>query len=236
MNVSLNVVIRDRDQNQAWNLHVLHDPATVDTAGLPNGGDLQFNYTWILNTDYDPTGTYYGDGTGGTVDFWSYQDGEGVWDAAWTLWMDDRGNGGTLAEECTFTLTPNFVNSTTDEFTFSTTAPTVTSAETDLNDIKAVPNPFYLYDSYDPSPGSKRLAFHHLPETCTIRIYNIAGDLVRTLDKDDPSTPIAFWDMQTERGLPVASGIYVYVVDAPGFGHKVGKVAVFVEAEVLKIY
>ncbi|MEZ5360670.1 MAG: hypothetical protein R3F48_17790 [Candidatus Zixiibacteriota bacterium] len=232
----LNVAVRDRDGNHQWDLHILHDPATTDTTGLPRSGDIQFNYCWILNTTYDPTGTYYGDGTGGTVDFWSYDGGAGVWDAAWTLWVDDRHNGGMLAEECTFTLTPNFVNSSADVFTFTPEAATQVTAEASLDDIKAVPNPFYLYGSYDPSPGSKRLAFHHLPATCTIRIYNIAGDLIRTIEKDDASTPIAFWDMLTDRQLPIASGIYVYVVDAPGYGHKVGKVAVFTETEVLKIY
>lgn len=128
------------------------------------------------------------------------------------------------------------VNTFEDVFTFSTTAPTLTSAETDLDAIKAVPNPFYMYGGYDPSPGSKRIAFHSLPDVCTIKIFNIAGDLIRTLDKDDASTSIAFWDVQTERGLPIASGIYIYVVEAPGFGAKIGKMAVFVENEVLKIY
>jgi hypothetical protein len=58
---------------------------------------------------------------------------------------------------------------------------------------------------------------------------------VRTIKKDDPSA-ITSWDLLTEKGLPVASGIYIYVVDAPGFGQKIGKIAVFTEAEVLKIY
>ncbi|UCE24578.1 MAG: T9SS type A sorting domain-containing protein, partial [Candidatus Zixiibacteriota bacterium] len=101
---------------------------------------------------------------------------------------------------------------------------------------KAVPNPFYLTSGYDPNPGSYAIKFHHLPEACTIRIYNLAGELVRTLEKDDPATAIAEWDILTENGLPVASGIYIYVVDAEGFGQKIGKMAVFVEKEVLDIY
>ena len=125
-----------------------------------------------------------------------------------------------------------------DTFTFSTAdfLATRTTNEADLDRIVAVPNPFYLLSGYDPNPGSKQMRFHHLPATCKISIFNIAGDLVRTITKDDPTTAITYWDMLTDRGLPVASGIYIYVVDAPGFGTKIGKVAVFTEAQVLDIF
>ncbi len=123
----LNVVIRDRDHNHAWNLHVQHQSWNVDLTGLPNNGDMRFNYTWIQNTDYDPTGTYYGDGTGGTVDFWSYAGGDGIFDAMWVLWLDDRESGGTLAEEGTFSLTPTFTN-LSDTFLFTATSPVVDTA------------------------------------------------------------------------------------------------------------
>ena len=226
----LNVCMRDRDQNLAWNLHVLHDPAEVDITGLPNGGDLQFNYTFITNTDYDPTGTYYGDGNGGTVDIWS------DFNVAWTMWLDDRGNGGTLAEECILTLIPPVLNLSTDTFTFVASAPTFTQAESDLDKIKAVPNPFYMNGPYDPAIGSYEVKFNNLPANCSIDIYNLAGEHIRKLEKDDPTVPTLGWDLYTTQGLPVASGIYIYVVDAPGFGQKVGKMAVFVEQEVLKIY
>jgi hypothetical protein len=238
----LNVAIRDRDQSLSWNLHILHnpdDPANpVDTTNLPNSGDLQFNYTWILTSDYDATGTMYGDGTGGSTWFFGYDDGNGVWDGAWVMWLDDRGNGGQLAEECIFTMVPPVLNLAVDTFTFSSAAQmaTHTTAEVDLDLIKPVPNPFYLTGGYDPNPGSYAIKFHHLPETCTIRIYNLAGELVRTIDKDDPSTALATWDILTENGLPVASGIYIWVVEAPGFGTKIGKMAVLVEQEVLDIY
>jgi len=125
-----------------------------------------------------------------------------------------------------------------DTFTFSSAAfvATQTSNAVDLEAIKAVPNPLYLYGRFDPNPGSKQLRFHHLPAVCKISLFNIAGDHVRTIDKNDPSTALATWDLLTEQGLPVASGIYIYVVDAPGFGQKIGKVAIFTEAEVLNIY
>ncbi len=161
-------------------------------------------------------------------------------------WNGHTASGDTLTNPPVFTqdlpeqgtifrIITNKPNTVADTFTFTAPAPTYTTNNVDLDKITAVPNPFYLYSSYDPNPGSNLMKFHHLPTKCNITIYNLAGDLIRTIRKDDPS-PIATWDLVTERGLPVASGIYIYVVDAPGFGQKVGKVAVFVESEVLKIY
>jgi hypothetical protein len=226
----VNVCMRDRDQDLQWDLHVQHDAADVDLTGLPNGGDLRFNYTMIASTDYDASGTYYGDGTGGTLGWWSNFDG------SWTIWLDDRGNGGTLAEECILTLVPPVLNLSTDTFTFVATAPTFTQTEADLDNIKAVPNPFYMNGPYDPGIGSYEIKFNNLPAKCTIDIYNLAGEHIRKIEKDNATVPTLGWDLFTEQGLPVASGIYIYVVDAPGFGQKVGKMAVFVEQEVLKIY
>ena len=229
----LNVVMRDRDQNHQWDMNFLAQPP--DTL-LPNDGDLQYNYTWITTTSYDPTGTYYGDGIDGSINFWGFDDGNGIWDAAWTLWLYNRFTGGPLAEQCVLTLVPPVYNLLVDTFTFHSTKAGLAESEVQLDKIKAVPNPFYLYGGYDPNPGSKEIRFHHLPTKCAISIYNIAGDLIRTIDKDDASTAIAGWDLLTERGLPVASGIYIYVVDAPGFGTKVGKMAIFTESEVLQLY
>ncbi|MFH1701284.1 MAG: hypothetical protein ABIE07_11940 [Candidatus Zixiibacteriota bacterium] len=127
-------------------------------------------------------------------------------------------------------------HSPSDIWEFSTEAPTLTSTEGDLDEITPVPNPFYLFGGYDPSPGSKRIAFHNLPDVCTIKIFNLAGDLVRTLDKEADGTNYTYWNLLTDNRLPIASGIYIYVVEAKEFGTKIGKMAVFVEAEVLTIY
>ncbi|MCK5126392.1 MAG: dockerin type I repeat-containing protein [candidate division Zixibacteria bacterium] len=115
----LNVIIRDRDQNHAWNLY-----SDEYNASLPNDGDLRYNYTWIQDSDYDPTGTYYGDGSGGSIDFWSYNGGNGIWDGMWVLYLRDRYNGGMLAEEGTFRLLPN-TGMSVDTFLFTAIAPEV---------------------------------------------------------------------------------------------------------------
>jgi hypothetical protein len=152
--------------------------------------------------------------------------------------VSDNSGALTQPEEGTIIrFTTAKINTAEDVFQFTSSAPIVVSSgdEADLNAIKAVPNPFYLYGPYDPSPGNKQIYWHHLPERCSITIYNLSGELIRTLDKDDPSA-LAYWDLLSEKGLPVASGIYIWVVDAPGFGQKVGKMAIFMEQEVLLIY
>jgi hypothetical protein len=134
-----------------------------------------------------------------------------------------------------FRITTFKPNTVTDVFTFTAVAPTTVASEEALNAIKAVPNPFYLYGPYDPAVGNYQIKFHHLPKECSITIYNLAGDFITRIDKND-ETPIAAWNLQSDNRIPVASGIYIYVVDAPGYGQKIGKMAVFYEEEVLSIY
>ncbi len=129
-------------------------------------------------------------------------------------------------------------NSTSDVFTFTATAPeaaTASQATASLDKIVTVPNPYYLFSANDPAVGNYQLQFHHLPRECKISIYSLSGELLRTIDKND-ETDRATWDLLTENSLPVASGIYLWVVDAPGVGQKIGKMAIFTEVEVIDKY
>lgn len=133
-------------------------------------------------------------------------------------------------------ITSTKPNTPGDVFRFHAAQRTVARSEDRLNEINVVPNPFYLFGPYDPAVTNRQIKFQHLPDVCTIRIFNLAGELVRTIEKTDGATSIETWDVLTENGLPVASGIYLYVVDAPGMGQKIGKMAVFTEAEVIQKY
>jgi len=125
----LNVVIRDRDANLQWDLNnQSFNPM------LPNGGDQRFNYVWILDNDYDPTGTYYGDGTGGSLDFFGANGGNSAYDAMWVAWLDERNNnGGMLAEEGVLRLTPGeiYTETITDTFSFVSEPPQYTTTGAD---------------------------------------------------------------------------------------------------------
>ena len=232
----LNVVVRDRDQNHQWDLNHLTDPPDPL---LPNGGDQQFNYTWILNTTYDPTGTMYGDGTGGSIDFWSFDGGNGVWDGMWVMWLNDRDNGGMLAEESSLTLIPNAVNLASDKFTFSSTPNSSSQdlAKEDVGKINVFPNPYYGFQSRETSPDNKYVTFSHLPDNAVIRIFDISGVLVKTINHISTSGQFDVWDLQNDNNYPVASGIYIVYIDMPGLGTtKILKLAVIQEQQILKVY
>jgi len=97
--------------------------------------------------------------------------------------------------------------------------------------IRVVPNPYYAHSSYEQSQFSRRVRFINMPAQCTVRIYNLAGQLVRTLEKNDPSTSVLEWDIETRNGLPVGSGVYIYHVATPGGSDTVGRLVVFMEKE-----
>lgn len=157
----------------------------------------------------------------------------------WWLTPNRRGNvpfspGGTGEDQ--FLILANKVNTPVDTFTFtSVSASTVASLrDEDLSRVKTVPNPYYLFSNYEADQFSRDLRFTNLPPKCTIRIFSLSGELVRTLDKDDASQSWMTWNTQTDNGLPVASGIYMYIVTAPNGAKKIGKMAIFTESEQLQ--
>jgi hypothetical protein len=95
-----------------------------------------------------------------------------------------------------------------------------------------VPNPYRGSADWEEWTGSGarlgRIYFMNLPEKCTIRIYTIAGELVRTLEHSDVAYGAEPWDLTGEANVQVASGIYIYHIDAPDYGEKIGKFAVLI--------
>ncbi|MCU7493882.1 MAG: hypothetical protein HF314_03435 [Ignavibacteria bacterium] len=105
------------------------------------------------------------------------------------------------------------------------------TAKEQINDIYVVPNPYVAYGiSENPGRttgkrGDRALQFRNLPPKCTIRIYTLTGELVDTINKDDLSSTIS-WDLLSKEGMRIAYGVYLYHVDIPGVGEKIGKFAV----------
>jgi len=120
-----------------------------------------------------------------------------------------------------------------DQYSFTTTPPNTFDAglaKGELGKIRAVPNPYFAHSTYELNRFNRVLKFTHLPAQCTIRLFDLAGDLVRTIDKND-NTSEATWDLNTSHGLPVGSGVYIAHIDAPGVGTATVKLAVFMEKE-----
>jgi hypothetical protein len=107
-----------------------------------------------------------------------------------------------------------------------------------MANIKTVPNPYYNYSTYELDQFHRVIKFINLPggPEIKIRIFNIAGDHIRTLvhNAGNVSSELE-WDVKTENGLYVASGIYIYLAESD-LGQKVGKMAVFTEVEQLNNY
>jgi len=109
-------------------------------------------------------------------------------------------------------------------------------AKQGMDRIRVVPNPYYNRSRYELSQFNRIVRFINMPERATVRIYSLSGQLIRTLEKTDPTNSVLNWDVQTENRLPVASGVYVYHVDAPGVGTIVGRLVVFMEKERLNTF
>jgi hypothetical protein len=66
----------------------------------------------------------------------------------------------------------------------------------------------------------------NLPDVATVRIFSPKGELIRTLTKDSPITSID-WDLKNQKGIPVASGLYLIHVEVPDIGEVVLKSMIF---------
>jgi hypothetical protein len=85
-----------------------------------------------------------------------------------------------------------------------------------------------------PQKHNRFVTFTHLPDNATIRIFNLAGVLVKTIEKDPTSGQFQRWDLANESGLPVASGLYIAYIDLPELGtSKILKVAIIQEQQIL---
>jgi hypothetical protein len=119
-----------------------------------------------------------------------------------------------------------------DTYEFITLAPGIDPAlaKGDLNKIKVVPNPYIVSNSWEPKNpysdgrGERQLHFTHLPANCTIKIFNVRGQLVDTIEHKAPiHDGTEIWDMLSKDNLEIAYGIYIYHVKADGIGETIGK-------------
>jgi len=131
------------------------------------------------------------------------------------------------------TTKPNQPGSDVFEFTAPSVIVSNDLAKEDIEQINVFPNPYYGVNPQEINKYQRFVTFTHLPQKATIRIFNLAGQLVRTIRKDSPEQ-FQRWDLNNENSLPVASGIYIVHVDMPDLGKtKILKVAIIQEQQVL---
>jgi len=94
------------------------------------------------------------------------------------------------------------------------------AATADLSKVRVVPNPFNLYQAKNFPGDADRLTFTNLTRHCTIRIFTVNGDLVKTINKNDPSAFITWSPMLTDDNLFIAPDVYVYYIEDLDSGAK----------------
>lgn len=112
------------------------------------------------------------------------------------------------------------------------------STSQELGQVAVVPNPYRTDHPYTFESGgyeglstnwdeNKRLIkFINLPEKCTIKIFSLAGDLIRTIEHDGGSGTFPRGDVEvpllSESNRALASGIYIFTVES-NLGLQTGK-------------
>jgi len=196
-------------------------------------------YLFILNSDYsgdtDPLNT--------PIDYTSLNIlGEGdSFDVLYALWPSMADEDAVVDSGDVLRFQFGNPADANDVFSFSTDAPIeddAALAKSVLDDVKVVPNPYYAFSRYELDQFDRQVRFLGVPDDYTIRIFNIAGDKVRTMDASEknPGQSWAIWDLTTDAGLYVAPGIYIWYLVAPGIGETYGKMAIFPEVEQLQVY
>ena len=108
------------------------------------------------------------------------------------------------------------------------------SHDLDMEAIKVVPNPYIGTNLLEESIYSsnfnqrRKLMFTHLPSQCIIKIFTSSGILVDIIEVNNSiDDGVAYWDLLTNEGMEVASGMYFFHVKSNITGkEKVGKFAI----------
>jgi len=91
------------------------------------------------------------------------------------------------------------------------------STSDDPRSIGVYPNPYRAGSLYDSRFGEEELGrkiwFTGLPARCSIMVFNLGGDLVKTLHHDDETSGTEPWDILSEPVRAISSGLYIYAVE-----------------------
>ena len=177
-------------------------------------------------------------------------DGTGVGDEIMARLVLVNWNGGSISDPTfpanvnqqmpepgsIFRIVSTKPNAASDVFTIQ--APAFVSGDADLakEDVKKInvfPNPYYGVNPQELNKYQRFVTFTHLPTRANFKIFNLAGQLVRSLSKDS-NDQFFRWDLNNEAGLPAASGLYIVYIDMPDLGTtKILKLAIIQEQQVL---
>ena len=143
------------------------------------------------------------------------------------------GNNGTEPTACGLELkndnNPMYMFELTDDIVTITGRATAENAAQSYRDsilslIGVVPNPYYSYSAYETdSQLETKVRFINIPSSSTISIFTLDGTLVRRLGPTPDNQTTIDWDLHNHNGIPIAGGVYLIHVQAPGIGERVIK-------------
>ena len=209
----------------AYDISDPENPRKLNVAYNSVNGQLFFrngnqNMILITSTDYDTTDVYNPNNPNPRK----------IQDEAYLVMNLELIPGHQLKEnKVELTITPNFPNSDLDVFQFSSSDLkadlTLDARKQVLEKVRVVPNPYFAYSPYETSYDTPILKFTHLDTDAevTIHIFNVAGQLVKTLFRPRGGAPEVSWDLRNEAGLKVASGMYIAHVKVEGVGERILK-------------
>jgi len=85
----------------------------------------------------------------------------------------------------------------------------VPSYSGDVDEVYAYPVPFR-------ADTSDNISFVNLPEEGKIEIYTISGEKVREIEIGEDDMGVLNWDVRSDDGQDLASGVYIYLVESEG--------------------
>jgi len=215
----------DDDGNWQQVSILIYDRMQADLTAVPFYAFNPYGrmYCYLVNKPYDETAPLDPDDTDIPYLTWNL-----------VFWETDWVTGDVLTIQY-----DNPIQLGIDKFTLKTTAPTTGDndlAKEAVKKINVFPNPYYAYNALSVDPYDNYVTFTHLPVKATIRIFNLAGVLVRKLEKDDTSQFMQ-WNLANEANLPVASGMYIVHIDLPDLDmEKVLKIMIIQDRQILEYY
>ncbi len=82
--------------------------------------------------------------------------------------------------------------------------------------VGVFPNPYRAASMFDSQVGEQELGrkiwFTGLPGRCKIQVFNLAGEVVKTIHHDDAALGMASWNTLTDAGRATATGLYIFAV------------------------
>ncbi len=193
-----------------WNITTNQRVSLAVLDRSESGNWRPYRTMMIVNSPYNPTANLF--------------DAAYPYDFSWLFKLDTATYHPQIGE--TFTFTGARLNGPEDSFTFKVDGVDATEATAELGRARVVPNPYFAqYSSMvETGEGESVLEFQSIPDQCKIRIYTLAGGLVKTIDHID-GTGKARWNLLGDNGQLVASGVYLYQIEST-YGNHLGRFSV----------